>query len=148
MVSHSSSRFVVLGSLLLVSVACSKSDAQSSPAPVEQAKVEAAPQAPAPAPAATARSEARTMFKARCAVCHGDNGKGDGPGAKALTPKPRDYTDATWQTTVTDDQIKSTIMMGGAAVGKSPIMPASPDLQSKPEVVDELVKIVRGFKQG
>jgi mono/diheme cytochrome c family protein len=146
MSSHSLSRLVVFGSLVIASVACSKSDAKTSPAPVEQPKVEAAPAAPAPAPASTARGEARMTFKARCVVCHGDGGKGDGPGAKALNPKPRDYTDATWQASVTDDQIKATIVNGGAAVGKSPIMPASPDLQSKPEVVDELMKIVRGFK--
>ena len=35
--------------------------------------------------------------------------------------------------------------MGGAAVGKSPIMPASPDLDEKPEVVEGLVKLVRKF---
>ena len=38
-----------------------------------------------------------------------------------------------------------TITLGGAAVGKSPIMPASPDLDAKPEVVDGLVKIIRKF---
>jgi hypothetical protein len=38
--------------------------------------------------------------------------------------------------------------MGGPAVGKSPAMPGNPDLQSKPEVVKELVKIVRAFKKG
>jgi mono/diheme cytochrome c family protein len=86
------------------------------------------------------------MFHARCIVCHGEKGMGDGPGAAALNPKPRNYTDGTWQAKVTDEQIKNTIMYGGAAVGKSPIMPASPDLQSKPEVVDELVKIVRSFR--
>ena len=49
---------------------------------------------------------------------------------------------------LTDEQIKKTILYGGAAVGKSPIMPASPDLESKPEVLDGLVKIVRGFAAG
>ena len=36
---------------------------------------------------------------------------------------------------------------GGAAVGKAPTMPANPDLDSKPEVVAELVKYVRGLGQ-
>jgi mono/diheme cytochrome c family protein len=95
-----------------------------------------------PSPAA----EARKMFRTTCASCHGSDGKGDGPGAAALNPKPRNYTDVTWQNSVTDDQIKKTILMGGAAVGKSAAMPAQPQLNSKPEVVDELVKIIRGFK--
>ncbi len=70
---------------------------------------------------------------------------GNGPGAAQLNPKPRNYTDKAWQKSVTDDQIKNTILLGGAAVGKSPIMPANPDLDGKPEVVDGLVNIVRSF---
>ncbi|HKA61832.1 MAG TPA: cytochrome c/FTR1 family iron permease [Methylomirabilota bacterium] len=33
-------------------------------------------------------------FSAQCAVCHGATGRGDGPGAKGLTPPPADLTDA------------------------------------------------------
>jgi high-affinity iron transporter len=33
-------------------------------------------------------------FAARCAICHGVTGSGDGPGAKGLTPPPADLTDA------------------------------------------------------
>ena len=88
---------------------------------------------------------AQETFSARCAPCHGQSGKGDGPGAAALTPKPRDYTDATWQKSVTDDQLRQAIVKGGAGVGKSPMMPAAPDLESQPAVVDGLVKIIRGF---
>lgn len=29
-----------------------------------------------------------------CTACHGDSGKGDGPGAAALNPKPADWTSA------------------------------------------------------
>lgn len=89
--------------------------------------------------------EVKEMFKARCATCHGEDGKGDGPAAAALNPKPRNYTDVAWQNTVKDDEIKKAITMGGAAVGKSPIMPASPDLADKPEL-DGLVAYVRSFK--
>jgi hypothetical protein len=72
-------------------------------------------------------------------------GKGDGPGSAALNPKPRNYTDKEWQKTVTDEQIRTTILKGGPAVGKSPTMPASPDLESKPEVLDGLVQVIRSF---
>jgi high-affinity iron transporter len=37
---------------------------------------------------------AAAEFTARCAVCHGATGRGDGPGAKGLTPPPADLTDA------------------------------------------------------
>jgi hypothetical protein len=85
------------------------------------------------------------MFNTLCATCHGQSGTGNGPGAASLNPKPRNYTDKAWQASVTDDQIAKTILMGGAAVGKSPIMPAQPQLREKPEVLAELVRIVRKF---
>jgi mono/diheme cytochrome c family protein len=85
------------------------------------------------------------VYDSRCSVCHGTTGEGDGPGAAALNPKPRNYKDKAWQKSVTDEQIKKAIVQGGAAVGKSPTMPANPDLAGKPEVVDGLVKVVRGF---
>ena len=94
---------------------------------------------------ADAAHEARTLFQNLCSTCHGTSGRGDGPGAANLQPKPRDYTDAGWQVSTTDDQIRAIIISGGAAVGKSNMMPPSPQLADKTQVVDELVKIVRGF---
>lgn len=90
-------------------------------------------------------AEARREFVTACASCHGTEGKGDGPGSVALNPKPRNYTDKEWQKSVTDEQISKTIVYGGAAVGKSPIMPAHPELSNKPEMVEALVKIIRAF---
>ena len=95
--------------------------------------------------AAGGEEDAHELFTTRCVPCHGAQGKGDGPGSAALNPKPRNYTDPTWQASVTDEQIKKTILYGGAAVGKSPNMPANPDLDGKPEL-DGLVKVVREFK--
>jgi mono/diheme cytochrome c family protein len=125
--------------------ACSKPDNAAPAAPAQA--VQAAPSAPAPTAPVAAAADPKDMFKTRCVPCHGDSGHGDGPAAAALNPKPRNYSDAEWQKSVTDEQIKKTIMYGGAAVGKSPIMPASPDLESQPAVLDGLVKIVRGFGQ-
>lgn len=136
----------VLGSLAVV--ACSKNEAQPEPAKAAAEPAAPAAAAPAPDPVAEAAYAAKTMFQSKCVVCHGSSGVGDGPGAAALNPKPRAFADGAWQTSVTDDQIENTILMGGAAVGKSPAMPGNPDLQAKPEVVKELVKIVRGFKKG
>ncbi len=89
--------------------------------------------------------DADTYFSQRCVACHGADGKGDGPAAAALNPKPRAYTDAAWQASVSDEELRKVILEGGAATGKSPLMPASPDLQDEPELVDGLVKKVRGF---
>jgi cytochrome c553 len=90
-------------------------------------------------------SQAEQMFATVCVTCHGMDGRGHGPAAEALNPKPRDYTDAAWQASTTDDQLKETILKGGQGVGKSPMMPGQPQLKDQPEVLDGLVKIIRGF---
>lgn len=98
---------------------------------------------PAMAPEA-ARAEARRIWTDRCAVCHGTGGLGDGPGAKLLPVRPRNFVDAAWQSSVDDDRIATVIVDGGRAVGLDANMAANPDLQSKPEVVTALVELVRG----
>lgn len=89
--------------------------------------------------------EARTLFKTVCSTCHGEDGTGNGTAAAALNPKPQNYNDKAWQAKVTDDEIKKAILQGGAAVGRSPAMPAQTQLKDKPEVVEALVRIVRSF---
>jgi len=140
---HARAVFAVLSTLPLCWVAaCSKHSASDAPAASSQPVSAPEPPPPPPDPAA----DARKLFATKCVVCHGDHGAGDGPGAAALTPKPRAFGDATWQASVTDDQIKKTILEGGAAVGKSPAMSANPELADKPDELTELVKIVRAFK--
>src|SRR4030095_508246 len=65
----------------------------------------------------------KAKFEQNCAVCHGTSGKGDGPGAAALNPKPRDYTNAAYMKTRSDDQLRKVIKEGGAASGFSAVMP-------------------------
>jgi mono/diheme cytochrome c family protein len=93
------------------------------------------------------RKEAHEIFTTRCATCHGQFGRGDGPGAAALNPKPQNYADAAWQKTVTDAEIEKAIVYGGASVGKSPLMVPNPDLEAKPGVVAALREKVRSFGQ-
>jgi hypothetical protein len=90
-------------------------------------------------------SEAEQVFLNQCARCHGYDGTGRGEVAATFNPKPRDYTDAKWQASVTDDDLKRIIIEGGQAVGKSVMMPPNPQLKDKPQVVNELVQIIRGF---
>jgi cytochrome c553 len=124
--------------ILALAAGCGK---KSESPQAEPATAETTTATPAVAPG----EEAQTTFNTVCATCHGAGGLGNGPAAAALNPKPRNYTDKAWQASVTDDQIKQTILMGGAAVGKSPIMPAQPQLKEKPEVVAALVQIIRTF---
>ena len=44
-----------------------------------------------PVPAAEASlAQGKKLYNLACAACHGSSGKGDGPAAAALTPKPKD----------------------------------------------------------
>lgn len=98
-----------------------------------------------PPTAASPADTARQVYAASCVTCHGPRGRGDGAAAGALPVRPQDFGDAAWQASVTDEQLHAAIRGGGGAVGKSPAMPARPDLSD--EVIGELVKMVRGFQQ-
>ncbi len=136
--------------LTVTLAACSKPD-ENKPSPTP------APKPVTPAATATTAdnaagggggggsAEAKTIFATRCSTCHGADGKGRGPAAITLNPKPRNYTDVAWQKSVTDEHIAEIVVKGGAAVGKSPLMPPNPDLENKPAVVSGLVAIVRAF---
>ena len=65
----------------------------------------------------------KVKYQQFCGACHGLGGKGDGPGAASLKPKPRDHTDGKYMKTLSDDQLFKITKMGGPSVGKSPLMP-------------------------
>jgi cytochrome c553 len=65
-----------------------------------QPKVEKGPIKPTPA------SDAGKMFTTYCAVCHGKEGKGDGPAAKALAKAPADLTKLSARNNGTFPEIK------------------------------------------
>ena len=133
---------VVLGIALgFVLGACGK----NSQPPPPSSGTPNAQQESGPRPAAGQPSQAQAMFNTVCVMCHGADGTGTGPAAATLNPRPRNYTDPAWQAMVTDDQIKEIILKGGVNLGKSPAMPSNPMLRERPEVLDGLVKIIRGF---
>ena len=93
-----------------------------------------------------ARKEASDIFKDRCVTCHGEQGRGDGPGASNLMPKPMDFHNSNWQVSVSDADIAKAIIHGGSAVGLSSQMQPNPDLEDKPGVVAALVERIRKWK--
>lgn len=63
------------------------------------------------------------VYNTYCALCHGPTGLGDGVGAAALEPKPRDLSSAEIMQDYTDEYLEKVIAEGGGSVGKSFAMP-------------------------
>lgn len=129
----------------LASGGCDRKDDTATTAPVATGTTTATPAPTASAASASPDARVQQIFATRCAGCHGPKGKGDGPIAASLTPRPRDYSDAAWQKATTDDALKAVIAQGGAAVKKSPMMPPSPDLAADPAALAAMVTFVRSF---
>ncbi|MCX6130964.1 MAG: cytochrome c [Proteobacteria bacterium] len=85
-------------------------------------------------------------FEQFCAPCHGVDGAASGPGALALNPHPRNFTDAKWQASVDDTRIAKVIKEGGASVGLSATMAPWGSSLSDAEI-KEVVAWVRHFKK-
>jgi mono/diheme cytochrome c family protein len=66
--------------------------------------------------------QAKQLFQANCASCHGDTGKGDGPGAASLTNPPQDLTDPQIISSKSETDFFNAITQGAA-----PDMPAFSD---------------------
>jgi mono/diheme cytochrome c family protein len=92
-----------------------------------------------------AQAEARTLYASTCVSCHGAGGTGNGLAGAGLPAKPANFTDASWQSRTSDQEIDRAIVGGGAAVGKSALMPANPALAAKPQVVAALRGMIRDF---
>ena len=90
--------------------------------------------------------DAKGAFTTVCATCHGANGAGDGPGAAALNPKPANFGEAAFWDDKTDDELVKAIREGGAAVGKSPLMPAWGGLYNEAQA-RALVTYIKTFRK-
>jgi cytochrome c553 len=126
-------------------ISCERGRPRAEP-PIEAAAGgirEVASAAALPAVSGEARAQAESIFGERCAVCHGDNGEGNGPGASNLNPKPVNFHNQKWQRSISDERIAKAIIYGGQAVGVSASMAPNPDLESKPEIVAALVERIR-----
>jgi mono/diheme cytochrome c family protein len=64
------------------------------------------------APSAAAIASARLIYLDKCAQCHGDSGKGDGPEGKMYDPAPGNLTDAKHMSTRTDGELFYQISQG------------------------------------
>ena len=70
----------------------------------------------------TSLDRGQVIYKEYCAQCHGATGKGDGPAASGLNPKPAIHANIPFEKLPTD-YFYNVIYYGGRAVGKSATMP-------------------------
>ena len=82
--------------------------------------------------------DAKTTFDAKCATCHGKDGRGKT--FKGKLSHARDLTDAAWQNEVTDERLFNSISNGRNK------MPAFKRKLSEAQI-DELVAYVRRFRR-
>ena len=105
-----------------------------------------------PAAATAADADAgKALFQINCMTCHGPAGKGDGPLAAALDPKPRDLSGGEFKfdtdndgKTGTDADLKNVIMQGAMAFGGSPLM--APWMTLSDADVANLIAFIRTLK--
>ena len=83
----------------------------------------------------------KAKYESLCAGCHGKTGKGDGPAAASLNPKPQDHSDGKVMNSLSDQYLTDIIKNGGAAVKKSPLMPAWGKTLKDQEISDVTVYI-------
>ncbi len=63
-------------------------------------------------PTEAARTAAAAIYRAKCANCHGETGKGDGAEGRLHWPAPRDFTDAARMNAVSDGELFYKITRG------------------------------------
>lgn len=66
----------------------------------------------------------KAKYDSLCGGCHGASGKGDGPAAAGLNPKPQDHTSGKHMNSLADKYLFDITKGGGVGVKKSPLMPA------------------------
>jgi mono/diheme cytochrome c family protein len=91
-----------------------------------------------------AAEKAAALYKDLCATCHGAAGRGDGPGAAALNPRPKDFTNCKEMAKESDETLLKIIKGGSQSVGRSPMMPAWGGALSDQQIRD-LVVYTRSF---
>lgn len=65
-------------------------------------------------------AKGKEIYLSQCMVCHGAEGKGDGPAGAALNPKPRDFTSGLWKEGGAPAQVFKTVSDGMAGTPMPP----------------------------
>lgn len=88
----------------------------------------------------------KVLYEKNCAACHGTSGKGDGPAAASMNPKPRNLRDNEYMQNLSDSYLLEIITYGGASVDKSPLMPGWGNVMSQEEIID-IISYMRQLRE-
>jgi mono/diheme cytochrome c family protein len=118
----------ILGLTAIVAYAQPKNEksAQAAGTPAAPAAQEGVPagEAPASVPLLGDASKGKGIYETYCVVCHGPQGKGDGPASASLPKAPANHTDGAYMNKLPNEELFKAIKEGGQSVGKSNLMPA------------------------
>lgn len=89
----------------------------------------------------------QVIFETNCVVCHGPQGKGDGPGAAGLNPKPADLSDSQMMGGLTDGYLFWRVSEGGQMAPFNSAMPSWKTILSE-EQRWQVISYVRSFSAG
>jgi mono/diheme cytochrome c family protein len=95
--------------------------------------------------AAADAGRGKVLYKEYCAQCHGLTGKGDGPAASGLEPKPAIHANMPFEK-LPMEYLYNVINHGGPAIGKSPNMPYWNLTIGQQGVADVIVYLKATFK--
>lgn len=115
-------RCIVLASLL-APIACGGDERKAAGGPVGDA------------------ARGKTIYETRCAPCHGVEGGGDGPGAAAIAPKPRNFRDPAFWQGRTAQQLRLVVKQGKPGTLMAPFEGALSDAE-----IDDVVAYVQSFR--
>lgn len=83
-------------------------------------------------------SNGEEVYKKQCLACHGKEGKGDGPAAVALNPRPSDLADTERMEELNDEELREIIAKGvGSMPGFESIL--------EPDELEAVLTYVRGL---
>ncbi len=92
----------------------------------------------------------KKIFDHYCAVCHGEEGDGNGFNAfnleSSFQVKPFNFTDSTAMAALSSETLKKAILEGGTAVGKSPYMPPW-GYTLQPDEVNAVISYIYTFQK-
>jgi len=92
----------------------------------------------------TELAKSQQNYQTYCQKCHGEHGKGDGPGSAMLNPKPRDFADCANMQKRSDSELVKVISEGGESIGMSADMQPWGGTLSDDEIRG-MVSFVRSF---